>query len=92
MSIAPPPISLYYTGVILVEGRGYSAPPPPFFVGSPGCDWDCVLSLYVAGYLEESFTFLRPVVVVSSRLSLVSVGIGLMSVLSMLSPLSTERP
>ena len=51
-----------------------------------------MLSLHVAGYPEESITSLRLVVMASSRLPLVSVGVGLMSVLSMLSPLSTERP
>ena len=92
MGIAPPPISLYCTGVILVEACGHSSPPPfPCTVQvlfssrrSAGCDWDCVLSLHVVGYPEESITFLRLVGVASSRLSLVSVGVGLMSVLSML--------
>ena len=86
------PISLYCTGIILVEERGHSPPPTPIFVGGPGCVWDCVLSLHVVGYPEESIIILRLVVVASSRLTLFSVGVGLMSVLSMLSPLSTERP
>ena len=50
-----------------------------------------MLSLHVAGHPEESITFLRLMVVASSGLFLVSVGVGLMLVLSMLSPLSTER-
>ena len=87
---SPPPISLYCTGVILVEKRGHSPLPPPYFVGGPDCEWDCVLSLHVVGYPDKSITFLRLVVVASSRLPLVSVGVGLMSVLSMLSPLSRE--
>ena len=84
-----PPISLYCTDVIPVEERGIVpprsvgiAPPPSFFVGGPGCDWGCVLSLHVAGHPEESITFLRLVVVASSRLPLVLVGVSLISVLS----------
>ena len=43
-----PPISLYCTGVIIVEERAHS--PPPFLGGGgSGCNWDCVLSLHVAG-------------------------------------------
>ena len=41
----------------------------------------------MVGYPEESVTFLRLVVVASSMLPLISVGVGLMSVLSMPSPL-----
>ena len=42
-----------------------------------------MLSLHVVSYPEESITFLNLVVVASSRLPLISVGAGLMSVLSM---------
>ena len=92
---SPPSISLYCTGVILVEACGHSSPPPflctaqvlfssrgagitppPFFVEGPGGDWDCVFSLHVVGYPEESITFLRLVVVASSRLPIVSVGLA----------------
>ena len=45
-----------------------------------------MLSLHVAGHPEESITLPRLMVVTSSRLFLVSVGIGLMFVISMLSP------
>ena len=45
-------------------------------------------SSYVADYLEESITFLRLLVGASSSSPLFSVGVGPMSVLSMLSPLS----
>ena len=69
-------VCLYCTGVILVEACGHSSP-PPFFAGGPGCDWDCVLSLHMVGYPEEYITFLRLVVVASTRLPLVSVGVGL---------------
>ena len=41
----------------------------------------------MVGYPEEPITFLRLVVVASSRLCLISGGVGLMSVLSMLSRL-----
>ena len=74
------------------RGTRAQPPPTPIFVGGPGCVWDCVLSLHVVGYPEESIIILRLVVAASSRLTLFSVGVGLMSVLSMLSPLSTERP
>ena len=99
-------VCLNCTGAVLVETCGHSSPlshvlvlyrcrrhspPSPFFVGGPGCDWDCVLSLHVAGHPEEFITLLRLMVVASSRLFLVSVEVSLMSVLSMLSPLSTER-
>ena len=90
MGIALPPISLYCAGVIPVEDRGHNPLPPPFFVGGPGYGWDCVLSLHVADHHERSITFLR-LMVASSRLRLVPVEVSLMSVLSMLSPLSTER-
>ena len=88
-----PIISLYCTGVIPVEERGHSPPPvPPLFCWGPGLRfWDCVLSLHVAGHADESVTFLRLMVVASSRLPRVSEGVGLMSGLSMLSHLSTER-
>ena len=75
-----------------VEACGHSSPPPPpFFVGGPGHDWNSVLSPHGVVYPEETITFLRLGVVESFRLSLVSVGVGLMCVLTMLS-LSTERP
>ena len=51
-----------------------------------------MLSLHVAGHFEESITFLRLVAAASFRLPLVLVGVGPMSVLSVLSLLSTERP
>ena len=50
-----------------------------------------MLSLHVAGHPEESIILLRLIAVASYRLGLVSVGVGLMSVLSMLSPLPMER-
>ena len=62
-----------------------------FCIGGPGYDWDCVISLHVAGHPEESSTLLHLMLVASSRLLLVSEGVGLMSVLSMLSPLSMEH-
>ena len=83
MGIAPP-ISLYCTGVYSVEERGHSPPPPIVF------DWNCVLSLLVAGHPEESIAFLRLMVVASIRLLLVPEGVGIMPVISMLSPRSTE--
>ena len=56
-------VYLYCTGAIPVEERGHS--PPLFFIGGSGCDWDCVLSLPVAGHPEESITLLRLMVVAS---------------------------
>ena len=50
------------------------APPPRPFLEGPGCAWDCVLYLHVAGHPVESITLLRLIVVPSSRLLLVSKG------------------
>ena len=92
MSINPHPFSFVQ---VLFPSRSVGIAPPPlplfFFVGGSGCDWGCVLSLHVASHPEEPFTFLRLMVVATSILLLVSEGVGLMPVLSMLSPLSTER-
>ena len=49
-----------------------------------------MLSLHAAGHPEEYITLLRLMVVAFSRLLLVSEGVGLMPVLSMLRPLSEE--
>ena len=70
-----------WAGVIPVNESGHSPPLPSFFVGDPGCDWDCVLSLHVIGHPEESITLLHLMVVASSRLLLVLVVVGLMLVL-----------
>ena len=88
-------------------GIAPSLPPPPQFlletqesiaflrslyvVGYPEESIAFLRSLYVAGYPEESIPFLRLLVVPSSSSPLFWVGIGPMSVLSMLSPLFTER-
>ena len=83
----PPPLPSPCTVPVLFLSRNAGiAPPPPHFL-----DWNCVLSLHVAGHLEESITLLRLMMVVSSRLLLVLEGVGLMPVISMLDPLSTER-
>ena len=50
-----------------------------------------MLFLHVADHPEESIALLRLMGVASSRLLLVSEGVGLVPVLSMLGPLSTER-
>ena len=50
-----------------------------------------MLILHVVGHPEESISLVRLMVVVSSRLLLVPEGVGLMLMLSMLSPLSAER-
>ena len=80
--------------VLFPSKRVGIAPPPHLFfcIGGPACDWDCVLSMHVAGHPEESITLLRLIVMASSRLLLNLERAGLMPMLSMLSPLSTERP
>ena len=91
-TLAPTVLVYVRTVQVIISSRRVGiASPAPFFIGSPGCDWTCVLSLHVAGHPEESIILLRLIVVASYRLGLVSVGVGLMSVLSMLSPLPTER-
>ena len=47
--------------------------------------------MHVAGHPEKSITFLRLMVVASSRLLLVSEEVSLMPVISMLISFSTER-
>ena len=80
------------TSVTPVEECGHCSPHPPLiFVRGPGCSWNCVLSLHVVGHPEESITFLRLMVAVSSRLFLVPEGVGLMPVISVLSPLYAEH-
>ena len=91
-SFPPPPFPCTVQMLFPSRSAGISPPPPhPFFVGGPGFDWGCVLFLHVAGHPEKSITLLRLMVVASSRLFLIPVGVGLMSVLSMLSPLSAKR-
>ena len=57
-------------------GIAHSSPPTFIylfiFIGGPGCDWDCVLSMHVAGHPEEYITLLRLMVVASSRLLIVT--------------------
>ena len=81
VSIAPPTPFPRTVQVLFPSRSAGIAPPPPIFVGGPGYDWDCVLSLHVAGHPGESITLLRLMVVASSRLLLVPVGVGLMPVL-----------
>ena len=91
MGILPPP-PFPYTDVTPVEENGHCPSHPQFiFVRGPGCGWNCVLSLHVVGHPEESITFLRLMVAVSSKLFLVSEGIGLIPVISVHSPLYSER-
>ena len=90
-------VYLYCTGVIPVEARGHTPHALPilsssFFIGCSAFHWNCVLSMHVAGHPEESITLLRLMVLASFRLLLVLEGVfSLMSVLSMLRPLPTER-
>ena len=73
VGIAPPPISFFCfcTVQVLFPTRSTGKAPPPPIEGLGG-NWDCELSLHVAGHPEESMTLLRLMGVASSRLLLIS--------------------